>query len=264
MKICFIGYGRIAKAIIQGLLTAKTHTICVSAPSLSIGTDPNGIQTHHQNTALLDNADIVILAVKPALIPLVMKDVSASIPRNTLIISVASGILLSWFDKQFDARHAIIRAMPNIAASVAQSATPLIANAQTTAQQKIWAESIFKQVGMITWAAQESDMDAYTALSGSGPAYVFLFMDALINAGISLGLPHSIAKAVTLETIQGAVSLARDDKTSIEALRKQVTSPNGTTAAAIEVFSAHGFQSIINEALHAAFRRSQALSITEG
>lgn len=260
MNISFIGFGRIAKALAKGFLNNKEHKIAAAAPSLTIGINNQGIATHHDNCAVIAGADIVILAVKPMLMDAVFEQIRSKLPSNALIISVASGIPLSWFTKRAP-NIAVIRVMPNLAASIGQSATPLIANKQVTEQQKKWAEKLFKLVGIIAWAQHESDMDSFTALSGSGPAYVFLFMEAMIKTAMEMGLEPLIAKDFTLQTIQGALALAQAGTVSIEDLRHQVTSPKGTTAAALELLARENFPELIAEAMRAARNRAQELGL---
>ena len=124
--------------------------------------------------------------------------------------------------------------MPNTPASVGLAATPMIANEHTSSKQKQQAELIFSQIGITTWAKNEEDMDSFTALSGSGPAYVFLFMEAMIEAAVALGLNESIAKTFTFQTFNGALKLAQNSDLSLTQLRTKVTSPGGTTAAALD------------------------------
>jgi pyrroline-5-carboxylate reductase len=258
MNISFIGFGRIAKALAKGFLNDKENKIRAAAPSLTIGINNQGIATHHDNCAVVADADIIILAVKPMLMEAVFEQIRLKLPSNALLISVASGITLNWFIERAP-NTAVIRVMPNLAASIGQSATPLIANDYVTGQQKKWAEKLFKLVGIIAWAQQESDMDSFTALSGSGPAYVFLFMEAMIKAAIDMGLEPSIAKDFTLQTISGALALAQAGTVNIEDLRHQVTSPKGTTAAALEVLAKEKFPELIAKAMEAARNRAQEL-----
>lgn len=258
MNISFIGFGNMAKAIAQGLLRDKTIGIRAASPSLPMAINENGIKTYPDNLAVLPGADIIIIAVKPAKIHAVLKQISAQCPNHCLIISVASGISLAQIAKSIP-HLASVRAMPNIAASIGLSATPLIANNQVTTQQKQWTESIFNAIGMSIWTEQETDMDAFTALSGSGPAYLFQMMEAMIKAGVALGLSEAIAKSFTIQTFRGAVSLASDSSHRICELRHTVTSPGGTTAAALAVFNDRGFDEIIVAAMKAAYARAQEL-----
>jgi pyrroline-5-carboxylate reductase len=258
MKISFIGFGNIAKAMAQGFLTDKKNELRAAAPSLSLGITEDGIKTTSDNVAIVSDADIIILAVKPAKINEVFAEISAHLPPDCLVISVASGIRLAWF-KQHNANIAVVRAMPNIAAAIGKSATPLVANSLVSAEQQSWAEQLFNRIGITTWVEQESDIDAFTALSGSGPAYVFLFMEAMMNAGMKLGLSEQVVKEFTLQTFAGALTLASEKDVLVAELRRKVTSPAGTTAAALEVFAKGGLSDLVEAAIIAAQSRAKAL-----
>lgn len=259
MKISFIGFGHMAKAIAQGLLANSNNQLRAVAPSLPIGINDDGIKTHHDNLAIIPDADIIILAIKPAQMDAVFTQIRPALAPDCLVISIAAGINLPWFEKHASKSLAIVRAMPNMAAAVGKSATPLIANAYTTPQQKQAAEQVFATVGLTAWVQQESDMNALTALSGSGPAYVFLFMEALIKAAMDLGLGEDIAKSFTLQTVFGALSLATESTQDLAELRHRVTSPAGTTAAAIDVFTERGLDEIVFAAMKAAHDRAHQL-----
>ncbi len=259
MNISFIGFGSMAQALAKGLIKNPMNTLRAAAPSLSVGINERGIQTDPNNLAVIPDADILILAVKPAQMNTVLMQLNTiQLPKHCLIISIASGLSLHWFANLLP-QAAIVRAMPNIAAAVGKGATPLIANAFVTPEQKKMAEEIFISIGIITWAKKESLMDAFTALSGSGPAYVFLFLEAIIAAGIDLGINDAIAKNFALQTFNGALCLAAESKLSLAELRKTVTSPAGTTAAAMAVFTKNQLNDTIRKAMEAAFLRAQAL-----
>lgn len=255
MKISIIGFGNMAKAMTKALANNKSNQIQVSAPSLSVGTNMAGIKTHSDNLAILSNAEVIILAVKPVLMHPVLDQIRPALPADCLIISVASGIRLA----RFGLNLAVVRAMPNIAAALSQSATPLIANEWVTEAQKQMAEDIFKSMGITTWIEDESQIDAFTALSGSGPAYVFLFMEAMVNAAVTLGLSQEVATSFTLQTVQGALSLAKPQEASLGELRASVTSPAGTTAAALNVLVDRGFETLVYDAMNAACERAKQL-----
>ena len=258
MKISFIGFGNIAKAMAQGLLQNKTNELFAAAPSLPISINEKGIKTNSDNLAVLADADIIILAIKPALMKSVFTQIKSKIPDNCLVITVASGISLAWFAKQ-SPKTAVVRAMPNIAASIGESATPLIANALVTKKQRQCAEQIFTSIGLITWTENEAEIDAFTALSGSGPAYVFMFMEAMVNAATDLGISQNIATSFALQTFNGALNYALKSKQSLTELRQMVTSPAGTTAAALDVLKQHHFDELIHKAMKAAHDRAQEL-----
>ncbi len=252
MKISIIGFGNMAKAMAQGLLRNQSNQLRVSSPSLPIGTNSDGIQTHSDNLSIIPDADVIILAAKPALMQSVIDQIRPALSADCLVISVASGLNLA----SFKLNCPIVRAMPNIAAALGQSATPLIANKWVTDAQKTMAETIFASMGITAWITEENQMDVFTALSGSGPAYVFLLMESMVNAAIHLGLPKDVATSFALQTVQGAVSLAMNRTMELDALRATVTSPAGTTAAAISVFKDRGLGEIVYDAMRAACDRA--------
>lgn len=262
MNISFIGFGNMAKAMAKGLLLDGKNKLQASSPSLQTGINEDGIRTYCDNLAVIPEADIIILAVKPAQMALVFAQISTQLPSNCLVISIVTGISLPWFAKH-SPKLAIVRAMPNIAAAIGKSATPLIANEFVTKQQKQWTEHIFSCIGLTTWVEKETDIDSFTALSGSGPAYIFMFMDAMIKAATTLGLTHEIATSFALQTFDGALSLANQKTLDLTELRNMVTSPAGTTAAALEVLTKHHFDEIIYTAMKAAYERARVLGGNE-
>lgn len=259
MKIGFIGYGNMAKAIAQGLMKENKHHLSAAAPSLTSGLNQEGIHTFSVNQEAIKGAEVIILAVKPQIMPLILDDISNRLPPDVLVISVAAGLDLAWFAKRLAPNQPLIRAMPNTPASIGLGATPMVANAFVNATHKARAELIFKNVGLITWATDEKEMDAFTALSGSGPAYVFLFIEALIAASVQLGLDEAIAKAFAIQTVKGAVHLAQQSDLSVNQLKSKVRSPGGTTAAALDILDGR-LEALILEAMTAARSRAQTLA----
>ncbi|QDP72287.1 pyrroline-5-carboxylate reductase [Legionella israelensis] len=256
MNIAFIGFGNMAKAIAQGLLNTDQHHLSASAPSLSEGYTMDIIRTHSDNAIAVQKADIVILAVKPQQMAEVLKDIIPVIHENCLLISVAAGLPLSWLGHRCHPKQPIIRSMPNTPAAVNEAATALIANTSASQQQKIWAEEIFSNIGMVKWIERETDLDILTALAGSGPAYVYKFMESLVSAAEELGLNHKDAYSFTCQTVKGALKLAEQTNLNIKELRKKVTSPMGTTAAALDILCNGEFDTLILNALKAAQQRS--------
>ena len=260
MNISFIGFGNMAKAMVPCLVQNQAYHLRAASPSLPIGVTAEGVQTHYDNLAILADADIIILAVKPAKMAAVLTQIKDHLPTNCLMISVAAGRKLDWIENCIQKNVAIIRAMPNIAAEIAQSATPLIANSIVTHEQKVIANALFSNLGITTWVEKETEMDAYTALSGSGCAYVFLFMEALVEGACAIGLSEEIAKSFALQTILGAANVSKATKKRFSELRANVTSPAGTTAAALAILHDLKFKEIIKTAMGAAYERSQHLS----
>lgn len=258
MNISFIGFGNIAKAIAEGLHHNPVNELRAAAPSLSEGVNKNGIKTFSRNQAVINDADIVILAVKPTQMSSVLTEIATNLPAHCLVISVASGLSLAWFDNYLP-NVAIVRAMPNIASAVGKGATPLIANKFVSKTQQDQADQIFTSLGLVTWVKNEGDINALTALSGSGPAYIFMFMEAMINAAITLGIDADVAKAFVFQTFDGALGMASNTKLSLSELIATVTSPAGTTAAAIHILTQHNFDALISEAMNAAYKRAEQL-----
>lgn len=258
LHIHFIGFGNLAKAIAQGLIKQNKYNISASAPSLSSGANTDGIQMDSNNTQFLSTADVVILAVKPINMSKIMSEIAPRLAKDCLIISVAAGLSLEWFAKYLPPSQPIIRTMPNTPAAIGLAATPMIANRYVNDQQKQWAEAIFSSIGITSWTQHEENMDTFTALSGSGPAYVFLFMESMIAAGVSLGLQESDAKTFTFQTITGALQLASQSKLNLKELRDKVTSPGGTTAAALDILNPD-MMTLMLEAMRAAKKRSEEL-----
>ncbi len=250
-----------AKAIAQNLTDQRNYHIKAAAPSLSEGRSSEGIITTSDNLQAIVDAELIILAVKPARMAAVLSQIKDKIPEDCLLVSVAAGLSLAWFEQRCRQGQALIRSMPNITVTINKGATPLIANNSVTNEQKRKAAELFQQMGIVSWTRNENDLDAFTALSGSGPAYVFLFLEALIDASRKMGLDEEIAKAFALQTLIGAVEMALHSKLTVEELRKKVTSPAGTTAAALAVFEELKFKELIFKAMTAAEARAKELSL---
>ncbi|ARG96718.1 pyrroline-5-carboxylate reductase [Legionella micdadei] len=260
MNIHFIGFGNMAKAIAHSLCSqGKTYQITAASPSLREGKTPEGILTHPDNSVGVKNADLVILAVKPVQMATVLNEIREDLPKHCLLISVAAGLSLAWLEQHCRQGQPIIRSMPNIAITIGKGATPLIANQFVSQEQKRIAEELFNSSGIISWTSEEKDIDAFTALSGSGPAYVFFFLESMIDAAKQLGLTEEIAKTFTLQTVIGALGLVSGSNLEIKELRKKVTSPAGTTAAAIDILEQHGFAELLFKAMEAAYERAKQL-----
>ena len=268
-NIAFIGAGNMASAIMGGLIENgfAATSIYASDPSQEKLNELNtkfGINTNTNNQAIIEQADVVIVAVKPQVMELVLSPLQDALKaKQPLLISVAAGInlnsLMQWAGADND-KLAIVRCMPNTPALVGQGASGLLANSNVSAQQKELSETILNAVGISLWVEKESELDAVTAVSGSGPAYYFLFMEAMIEAGKKLGLSESTAKQLTLKTALGAATMASESSDSPAQLRKNVTSPNGTTEQALNSFVESGIEAIVEKALKAANDRSVSLS----
>jgi len=268
--LVFIGGGNMAHALISGLLSDGTppDSIIVAEP------DPTrreqlaanlGIRTRDDNQGATREADVLILAVKPQVLESVARDLSAIIRQRTpLCLSIAAGITHTTLQRWLGEDVPLVRTMPNTPAMIQAGATGLYASSQVTEAQKDQAERIMRSVGLTQWVMDESLMDAVTAVSGSGPAYFFLIMEAMEQTAMTLGLPAETAHLLVLQTALGAARMALENQTDLGDLRRSVTSPGGTTEKAIRSFEEHGLSRIIEQALTAARDRSVELSQATG
>lgn len=261
-NISFIGYGKMAQSLAKGWIHLEDYHFRAAAPSLRKSITADGIETTSANPEVIQDADIIILAVKPMQMAEVLAEIRPYIPQECLVISVAAGLNLAWLSKHLPPETSIVRAMPNINAAIKQSATPLISNQYIKALQHHTTEHLFEAIGIITWVQQETDMDIFTALSGSGPAYVFQFIKNMAKAASNMGLDEKTATAFALQTVRGAATLASESDQDLQLLTDQVTSKGGTTAAALKVFHDLQFSSIIEKAMNAAQNRAQKLDYT--
>lgn len=257
MNIAFIGYGNMARALIQGFEKNKTLTLRAASPSLKPG-QIGSLSCYCDNKAAIAGADILFLTVKPAKMADVLSEIGPLIPPKAVVISVAAGVSLSFIQSFCVKEQAIIRCMPNLPHAVRLGATPLAANQALTAAQKQQVEALFQSAGIYTWV-NEAQLNAFTAVSGSGPAYVFLLIEALVAAATKLGIEEAQATDFVSQTVQGAAVLLQESGLSAKALREKVTSPAGTTAAALDVLQAKGFSMVIDSAVNAAFNRANEL-----
>lgn len=269
-RIACIGGGNMGRAILGGLCR-RGH-----APAAIVVAEPLaaaraalaadfGVEVTARNDAAVDGADVVLLAVKPQQ----MKDVVRALTepfarRRPLVVSIAAGITTASLARWIGAPLPLVRAMPNTPALVGRGATGLFATPETPDGMRALAERLLAAVGCVEWVAEEALLDAVTALSGSGPAYFFLFLESLERAGVALGLPADVARRLAIETAAGAAELARTSPADPGTLRAQVTSPGGTTERALAVFAAGGFEPLVHAALAAAATRAAELSAEFG
>ncbi|MGM3386559.1 pyrroline-5-carboxylate reductase [Stutzerimonas stutzeri] len=266
-RIAFIGGGNMAASLIGGLRAqgVPAEAIRASDPGAQKRqalTAEYGIATFSDNAEAVAEADMVVLAVKPQVMQDVCRDLATSLRPGQLIVSIAAGItcasLQAWLGEQ--PPRAIVRCMPNTPSLLRQGVSGLFANAQVSDTQRQQAEQLLSAVGLALWLEEERLIDAVTAVSGSGPAYYFLLMEAMTAAGERLGLPRDTAAQLTMHTALGAARMACESDVDAAELRRRVTSPNGTTEAAIKAFQAGGFESLVDQALNAAARRSAELA----
>lgn len=265
-KLAFIGGGNMARSLIGGLIANgmsadNIHVTDTQAATLETLGNLYSVRTFDHNRQAIEGVDVVILAVKPQQLQDVVRELSTVWQPQQMMISIAAGIRVEdisrWLGKT---QSAIVRAMPNTPALVEAGATALFANKHVTHQQHELAESILRACGLAIWLQDEKHMDAVTALSGSGPAYFFLVMEAMEKAAIELGLPQETARLLCLETAFGAAKMALESGESASTLRKQVTSPGGTTERAIHELEDGGLHGLFENALVAAALRARELA----
>ncbi len=269
LTIGFVGAGNMAQAIIHGLIAAghsATQIVC-SNPSqdklLALQQNYPDIKTTSNNHQVVEISHIIIVAVKPQMLSEALSSIHTNLCADKLVISVAAGVETSTIYELLHSKGSIIRAMPNTPATIGEGVTGLFAMDNVSELQKNWSEQIFNSVGHSVWINQESQMDWVTAISGSGPAHYFYFLEAVIDSAVLDGFDPSTARQLAVQTAIGAAKMARaSGDVSISQLRQAVTSPGGTTAAAIESFQNDQFAEIINRALKASVSRGQELAHT--
>lgn len=257
--ITLIGCGKMGGAMLRGWIKAEiAERIFVIEPSGLPGEFKNSSQV--TLTAALPSCDAFVLAVKPQM----MNDICAALhpAPGALALSIAAGPKIANFEKHFGAQHPIIRAMPNTPAAIAMGITVAVANPHVAPEQKALADALLHSIGAVEWIEDESLMDAVTALSGSGPAYVFHLIEAMAEAGEAAGLPAGFAMTLARQTVIGSAALAASEPgTPAATLRQNVTSPGGTTAAALGVLMDGGAMTeLFKKAIAKATARSRELS----
>jgi pyrroline-5-carboxylate reductase len=263
--LAFIGGGNMAASLIGGLIADGWKPANIRVADTDTGRLERlsarfAVTTTPDNLKAAEQADTIVLAIKPQVVKPVAQELAALVEnRQPLVISIAAGIRETSLRHWLGERAAIVRTMPNTPALVQSGATALYANPNTSEDQRNIAESILRAVGIAIWVDDEALMDAVTALSGSGPAYFFLFMDAMQAAGRELGLPEKTARLLTLQTAFGAAKMALESSEDVATLREHVTSPGGTTERAIQSFQADGLEALVRKALKAAAERSSEL-----
>lgn len=261
-RISFLGGGNMATALISGLLSAGTSRpdrLCASdvrEEALRELRDKYGIETTRDN-ARACQADVVVLSVKPQVFPALLPDIAPQLRKEALIISIAAGVPLEAIESRLGPTARVVRAMPNTPALVGAGATALSAGARATAADLDVASQIFASVG-VTVNVDEDRMDAVTALSGSGPAYVFLLAEALVAAGTQVGLSREQSLRLATQTVYGAGKLLAGSSETAETLRQRVTSPGGTTQAGIAAMEA-GLRAAVSAGVQAARDRGREL-----
>ncbi len=266
LRVGFIGAGNMASSIIGGLLEQgmPAENICASDPT------PEAIErlrqlapvgTTRDNAEAVNGADVVVLSVKPQ----VMAEAAASIREplaasGAMAVSIAAGITLASLEAALGEGTPVVRCMPNTPALLREGAAALHANGACGPAQREIAEVILGAVGSVCWVPEESQIDTVTALSGSGPAYFFLFLEAMVDAAEELGLDRETSKQLAVQTALGSARMAAEGDIDLQELRRRVTSPGGTTERAIQSFEAAGLREIVSAAIRAAAERSRELA----
>src|SRR5512140_469196 len=263
-SIGLIGSGAMGEAIIGGLVRNQVtapQQILASGPRLERGEELKaayGIQVFTDNCAAARPADVVILAVKPQKLARVLAGLKDQIRPEALVLSIVAGASIQTLRAGLN-HSTIVRAMPNTPAQIGEGMTVWTSSTSISDEQCEIASQILGALGQELFVEEESYLDMATALSGSGPAYIFLFMEALVDAGVHLGFPRRISEQLVIETILGSVHYYKSRKIHPAALRNEVTSPGGTSAAALYYLDKAGFRTAISRAVWAAYERSQEL-----
>ncbi|MEI6985589.1 MAG: pyrroline-5-carboxylate reductase [Rhodospirillaceae bacterium] len=269
LTLLLVGCGKMGGALLDGWLAANFETrVVVVEPNIAPYIAPNSAGNARVLRCAGADAlpsrlapDVVVFAVKPQMLAAVVPDYRRFVRPETVFLSIAAGKPISWFENQLAPAAAVVRAMPNTPAAVGRGVTVACANGAVTEDQRERCESLMRAVGDVAWIDDEALLDPVTAVSGSGPAYVFLVIEALASAGVAAGLPEELAMRLARATVAGAGELAHRSIDPAAMLRRNVTSPGGTTQAALEVLMApDGLQPLFDRAVAAATKRSRELA----
>jgi len=265
-RLGLIGGGNMARSLIGGLIKSgiAPESMIVSDPDDSIRralVEDFSIQTCADNTDAARVADILVLAVKPQVMRCAVEDIAESLlQRQPLVVSIAAGIPIASIESWAGSPLPLIRVMPNTPALTGNGASGMYANHRVSKSQRVQARKIMEAIGIAVWVDEESLIDTVTAVSGSGPAYFFYLMDAMVKAAQEGGLNPDASRQLTLQTALGAAQLALASGESLTELRRRGTSPGGTTQAAVEMLDKNGCEEILIRAVHAARKRSVELA----
>ena len=264
VTLSFIGSGVMAEAMISGILNNG-----LTAPDHIVAADPRqergeelagryGVKATTANREAVQAAQIVVLSVKPQVLPAVLQEVQGAVMPEGLVLSIVAGARIGVMAAGLD-HQAIVRAMPNTPAQIGEGMSVWTATGEVSEEQRRQAQSILQALGEEIYLEDENYLDMATALSGTGPAYVFLFMEAMIDAGVHLGFSRRIAQQLVLQTVRGSVDFARQSVAHPAELRNMVTSPGGTSAEALYQLEKGGFRTVLSRAIWAAYQKSQYL-----
>lgn len=263
-KVAFVGPGMMAEAMLNGLLQQQVvppQDVVLSGPRpnrLEELADEYGVGTTTDNRESVAEAQVVVLAVKPQSLPAVMEQLQGEIPKQAMVLSIIAGATLATLTQGLD-HDSVVRAMPNTPAQVGEGITVWTATVAVSEQQRQQAAGILAAFGQELLVEDEDYLDMATALSGTGPAYVYMFMEAMVDAGVHLGFPRRIAEQLVVQTVRGSVAFYDHSPRHMARLRNQVTSPGGTSAAALYYLDKAGFRTAISRAIWAAYERSVEL-----
>jgi pyrroline-5-carboxylate reductase len=264
LKIDFIGPGVMAEAIVKGMIEragVSPDQIVMSGPRINRLEELSqsyGVSTTSDNRSSVKGADIVVIAVKPQTLEIALSDLPGAVPESALVLSIVAGATLADLSERLK-HNAVVRAMPNTPAQIGKGITVWTATKKVTEEQRSQAREILLALGEEIFVEEEDYLDMATALSGTGPAYVYLFMEALVDAGVHLGFPRRIAEELVVKTISGSVAFYDHSSLHLARLRNQVTSPGGTSAAALYYLEKAGFRTALSRAIWAAYERSTQL-----
>lgn len=265
-SIAFIGGGNMTRSLMGALIAHGTDPaiIAVAEPRADARdalAHDFGVRTFSDNADAVADASCAVLAVKPQVMRTVCEHLAEPLREmRPLLISIAAGVRIEQLERWLGRHLAIVRCMPNTPALIGAGAAGLCANARVGATQRALAERIFNAAGIARWIENETQMDVVTALSGSGPAYFFLLVEAMEDAAVELGMPRDAARALAVQTCLGAGRMLAEGGASAATLRARVTSPQGTTQAALDAFEQAGFYELVQRAMAAATRRGGELS----
>lgn len=262
--ISFIGSGMMAEAMIRGLLSlgiVNPQQIIAAGPRPERAqqlSEKHGIRATTNNQEAAEAGDIIVLGIKPQVLHLVTPELRGSLRRQNLLISVLAGVPIKQLSDG-TAHAAVVRAMPNTPAQIGEGMTVWTATPQVSEVQQKQAQMILGALGEEEFVSEENYLDMATALSGSGPGYVFMFMEAMIDAGVHMGFSRRVSRQLVMQTIKGSVAYAENSPKHVAELRNQVTSPGGTTAAALYHMEKGGLRTVMSRGIFAAYQRSQSL-----
>lgn len=262
--IAFVGSGIMAEAMIRGLLRqelVEPSQIIASGPRVERGqelVDRYGVRVTTDNVEGVQGADLVVLSTKPQVLGQVLTELTGRVAHDPLVLSIVAGAKMSAIERALNVAS-VVRIMPNTPAQIGMGISVWTATSATTESQKSQALAILQALGEEVWVNDEGYLDMATALSGTGPAYVFLLMEAMVDAGVHLGFSRHIAERLVVETLRGSVEYARQSPRHLATLRNQVTSPGGTSAEALYHLEKGGLRTVMSRAIWAAYQRSRAL-----